>query len=156
MKQFHYFASHALGWATASTLDGAIEKLWHDRHTDVKAWLLNTHKAGSPGLVFFVCRVPLSEDANYKIEWYAPVVEGISECENRMLTYYTQKKVVHGPDQADATKRAVDQSKKVEQALFNLSYAIVTDKSFHSPDVQMAIQEAKPFISYLQDAAKVA
>lgn len=102
--QHHYFASHALGWATAPTLEEAIEKLWHGRYTDVNKWLLNARKDGSVGLNFFCCRVPLPADANYSIEFYCPKVEGITETANYLLTYYTQKKVVWARDKGDEVR----------------------------------------------------
>ncbi len=103
--QHHYFASNALGWATAETQEEAIEKLWHARHTDVRKWLANAHKAGDLGLVFFVCRVPLPADADYRIEWYAPQVEGLTETGNYLLTYYSQKKIAYARDPQDTIRK---------------------------------------------------
>ncbi len=102
---YHYFASNALGWATADTLDEAIEKLWHAHHTDVRKWLLNCHKEGQPGIAFYCCRVPLSAEEHYKIEWFCPVVEGLTECQNRILTYYTQKRIAHCAEPQDTIRR---------------------------------------------------
>lgn len=98
--EHHYFASHGLGWATAPTLEEAIEKLWHARHTDVRKWLSNTHKAGELGLPFFTVRVPLPADATYGINFYMPEVEGLTEPANMYLTYYSQKKLawIRNPD----------------------------------------------------------
>lgn len=101
----HYFVSNGLGWATAETLDEAIDRLWHARHTDVRNWLKNAQKDGQLGLPFYCCKVPLPKDAEYSISWYAPEVEGLTECQNRILTYYTQKKIAHAADPTDQIRR---------------------------------------------------
>lgn len=97
----HYFASNGLGWATAPTMQEAIEKLWHSRHTDVRKWLANCHKDGLPGINFYVCRVPLPADESYRIEYFAPKVPGLSEQANLLLTYYSKTKIAWAADKID-------------------------------------------------------
>ncbi len=113
----HYFVSNGLGFATADTLDEAIDKLWHARHTNVRTWLLNCHKEGQLGLPFFCCRVPLSADVHYKIEWFAPVVEGLTECQNRILTFYSQKKIAHTASPDDRIRKLEDTIAKASKVL---------------------------------------
>jgi len=106
MSDYHYFVSNALGWATAQTLEEAAEKLWHSfTGTDVRKWLKNCQKDGSFGVHFWGCRVPLSADADYRIEYYAPKVAGLTETGNYILTYYTRKKIAWAPDPVDQVRR---------------------------------------------------
>ena len=135
MQDHHYFVSHALGWATGPTLEGTIQKLWSAQHTDVRKWLLNTHKDGGLGLNFFACRVPLPENAEYQIEWYLPVVDGLTETANYILTYYTQKGVKYAKDPSDETR--------VLRARYTrLADAIREHGSYHCPEVRQEIVDA--------------
>lgn len=147
--EFHYFASHAMGWVTAESEEAAIEKLLLT-NTD-PSWARNCLKSGEP-LVFYTTRVPLASDAPYRIEWFAPQVEGCTEGKNHLVTYLTKKAYATMPDPRDAVRKLERERDEREQALFNLSYAVVTNKSFHDPDVRKSIDEAKPFIKALQDA----
>lgn len=115
-ENYHYFASNGLGWARAPSLEEAIEKLWHARHTDVRKWLANCHKNGDFGVAFYVCRVPLAEDAKYSIEFYAPKVKGCTEQANMILTYYTQKKIAYAANPEDRLRELEHQLKKEHAA----------------------------------------
>lgn len=78
----HYFASHALGWATGDTRVEAVEKLAKMPGMGMKSWILNAHKEGSPGVYIWSCEVDAPIDEPYKIEWFKPVQEG-----NPLLTH---------------------------------------------------------------------
>ena len=110
----HYYATHAMGWVTAETKDAAIEKLML-QNTDSK-WVNNCLKDGSP-LTFFVCRVPLAEEAHYQIEWYVPQVDGLTETENRLVTYLTKTKYATCRDPADEIKKLNRQLAEFESAV---------------------------------------
>lgn len=101
-QQHHYYATHALGWVTAETKDAAIEKLLL-KNTD-PSWNRNCLKDGA-FLTVFVCRVPLPSTASYKIEWYMPVVDGITEPENHIVTYLTKTKYAIARDLNDEIKK---------------------------------------------------
>lgn len=115
MSDFHYFASHALGWATAETKEDAIEKLWRQFTSgDIRKWLQNAHKSGEFGLHFWCCRVPLPADADYRIEYYAPKVEGVTEGGNYILTYYTSKVMKWRADPEDQVRRLEQRFRDLE------------------------------------------
>ena len=116
-QDHQYYAANGLGWACSNTLEDAIEKLWHSRYTDVRKWLANAHKAGEPGLVFWTCRVPLPPDAHYKIDSYAPQVEGLTECANYCLTYYSQKQIAYCRDPKDEINTLSERVAELERAL---------------------------------------
>ncbi len=96
--QHHYFASHAIGWVTADTEAEAVEKLLL-KNTD-PGWCRNCLKDGT-FIIMFVCRVPLPADAPYKINWYQPVVDGITEGKNLIVTYLTKTKYATARDPND-------------------------------------------------------
>ena len=88
MSEFHYYVSHGLGWATGSTLKEAVKKAFcTSYYTDMRAWLRNCQKDGNPGISFWHCRVPLSADESYKIDFFTPQVEGLTECGNAYVTW---------------------------------------------------------------------
>ena len=68
MKDYHYFATTPLAYATAETREEAIEKAV--RHSDtlkgLKAWILNHHKKGDPGIYVWSAKVA-GKEKNYKI-----------------------------------------------------------------------------------------
>ncbi len=108
-NEFHYFANHAIGWVTADTEDEAVEKLLL-QNTD-PSWARNCLKAGE-FIIVFVCRVPLASTAPYKIEWYRPVVDGITESKNLIVTYLTKAKYATAPDpndKIDVLKNQIDE-----------------------------------------------
>jgi len=110
----HYFATNAMGWAIAETKDEAISRLLL-KNTD-PSWARNCLKDGTH-LTVFVCRVPLAESAHYKIEWYVPQVEGITESQNYMVTYLTKTKYAVMRDPNDRIKQLeadVDRLTKVK------------------------------------------
>jgi len=91
-NKFHYFASHALGYAMAESREEAIDKLIEGFHHDLKPWLLNCHKAGDPGVYMWSCKVKAPMEAAYKIEWYAPKGVETEDGREHYLTYLTKKK----------------------------------------------------------------
>jgi hypothetical protein len=119
MSDFHYFVSHGLGWKTGATLEEAIEGAFcTSYYGNMRSWLNNTQKEGHPGIPFYCCRVPLAADEKYDIEWFQPKVKGLTECQNRIVTYVTQKKVAHMRDPHDEIRqlKAELENTKQEQA----------------------------------------
>jgi len=117
MTAHHYFATHALGYATGVTRDDAIDNLLRGPNSHgVKAWLLNIQKAGNPGLPMFITRVPLAADASYKISFYQPDVEGLTESQNRILTYISKKDFATMADPNDRIRQLESDLKAVEDA----------------------------------------
>jgi hypothetical protein len=105
----------------------------------------------------FSCRVPLPDDAHYKIEWYKPAVDGITEGKNHLVTYLTKTKYAIHRDPNDRITQLRHDVEEREQALYNLSYAVVTAESIHDDHVQKFAQEARPFIAALwQEEADIA
>lgn len=94
MTDSHYFASNAIGWATAESRDEVIEKLAlrNDAPGGTRKWLSNTHKSGKPGIYFWSCKVHTPADASYRIESFAPKGVKVSEPKEHYLTYLTSKK----------------------------------------------------------------
>lgn len=116
MPQHHYFVSHGLGWATAATLEEAVEKAFcTNYYTDMGKWCRNTQKKGNPGIAAYACRVPLPEDAQYEINSFQPQVAGISECQNIIVTYVTTKKVAWMRDPQDEVRLLKDRIAELEQ-----------------------------------------
>ena len=62
-QQFHFFAVDAFGWATSDTWEKALKKRQKD--------------SGTKTIYTCVYRVPVAEDAHYKIVDFKPVIEGI-------------------------------------------------------------------------------
>jgi hypothetical protein len=119
--EFHYYGTHGLGWATADTLDGAIRKAFQTSYFgDMRSWLLNCHKAGQAGIGFFTCRVPLPASAAYKIEYFMPLVEGLTERKNHILTYVTKKHIAYGDDLDDEITRLKHRNKELRDKITDL------------------------------------
>jgi hypothetical protein len=97
----HYFASTAIGWATAATREGALEKLATGYASDFKPAVANSHKAGEPGIYFWSCEVAAPEDANYAISFFAPKGVPTSNPEECFLTYVTTKKAAFYKEEKD-------------------------------------------------------
>lgn len=93
--EVHYFATHALGFATADTREGAIEKLLTElnlgRAGDLRTIVANHHKDGEPGLYIWTARVH-AEEGSYRIEWYMPKDVEADDAREHYLTYFTKKK----------------------------------------------------------------
>lgn len=90
-QQHHYFASFALGWATAETKDEAIEKLVTRFRDEFKRITGAQHKAGEPGAYFWYCKVLAPDTTPYKIEFYAPKGVEIDDAHHAYVTYVTNK-----------------------------------------------------------------
>ena len=113
MSKYHYFATHALGCATADTREGAIEKLLRGlnlgRAGDLRTIVANCHKAGDPGLYVWTIKVVGAEPGSYTIEWFAPKGVEVEEPREHYLTYFTKKKfaIWHVPPEVSvAMKKA--------------------------------------------------
>jgi hypothetical protein len=91
-NNYHYFASHALGFAMADTREDVIEKLIKGHPNGLKSWLLNAHKDGDPGVYIWTCRVNAPLEKGYKIEWFQPVGVEVEDGREHYLTYVTAKK----------------------------------------------------------------
>ena len=90
----HYFASHAMGFATGVTRKGAVLNLAEKHHLySMKSWVMNCHKAGEPGVYIWSCKVNAAEDEDYKIEWFQPVGVEVEDGREHFVTYATTKKV---------------------------------------------------------------
>lgn len=71
MSEFHYFASTAFNWATASTRAEAIAKVAQDLGADqIKRSIKH---AECKGVYTWTCRVDAPGDTPYSINMYAPV-----------------------------------------------------------------------------------
>ena len=105
MKNFHYFVSHGMGWATGANLEEALHKAFcTSRFGDMRSWLRNIQKGGEAGIPCFTCRVPRSAESHYEIEWFVPQMpEGVKleERQNRIVTWVTQKNLASMKDPAD-------------------------------------------------------
>lgn len=111
----HYFATNALGWATAPTLEEAIEKLWRSYTSgDTRKWLANSHKEGNFGITFWTCRVPVAADQEYRIEFYAPKVDGLTESTHWFLTYYSKNKIAYSRDPEDTIRHLQKQLRELK------------------------------------------
>lgn len=132
-QQHHYFATWALGFVTADTEAEAIEKLCRHWASDLKSTQLNINREGELGVTIWTCRVPLPSDQNYKIEWFIPAVDGLTEPRNHILTYVTKT--------AHAVKRdPADRIKMLRRELRALQRAIREHKSYHAPEVRALLK----------------
>ena len=89
----HYFASHAMGYAMAESREEAVEKLAAKHGMNMKSWLLNSHKAGEPGVYIWSVKVLAPMDENYSIEWFMPKGVELEDGREHYVTYYSKKKV---------------------------------------------------------------
>jgi len=129
----HYFATHALGYARSKvSVDDAIEQLCL-KNTDSK-WVTRCAKSGEP-LTIFACCVPVAFDDKYRILGYAPEVEGLTETGNYIVTYLSKTKYAVMRDPRDEVFTLNEQIK-------NLAAAIREHKSYHTPELRLAIVEA--------------
>ena len=145
MENFHYFATFALGWATAPTREEAIEKLVAANRNELKPIVKNTQKDGLPGAYIWTCKVHAPADANYKIEWYQPKGVETSDHQEHAVTYLTNTQIAHCRTYEGESKALREQLEDRTQLLRNLSYSVVTAESIHDSNVQKYAQEAKEF-----------
>lgn len=89
----HYFASCALGWATAETRDEAIRKLVHSFRGEFSQMVKGSLKAGIPGAYLWSCEVQCDVSENYEIEFYKPSTVEIAKGVHHYVTYCTAKQV---------------------------------------------------------------
>ena len=99
----HYFASCALGWATAETREAAIEKMIRGNGltNDAKRITANMHKQGEPGFYLWTCRVHGPSDADYRIEWFQPKGIEWSESRHHDVTHITAKALAYTTRKGD-------------------------------------------------------
>jgi hypothetical protein len=99
----HYFASCALGWATAKTRAEAIDKMIRGNclTQDVKRITANMQKKGEPGFYLWTCRVHGPDDADYRIEWFQPKGIEWSESRHHDVTYITGKQLAYTTRKGD-------------------------------------------------------
>jgi len=102
MQEHHYFASCALGWATAETQKAAIEKLVAYFRSDFKTATKNSQKHGQPGVYVWTCKVLAPPDAHYRIDFYAPQDVELEETMQNYVTYVTNKEVAYWTPTKDA------------------------------------------------------
>jgi hypothetical protein len=99
MSNHHFFATHALNWATSDvSREDAIEKLC--RVTD-PTWVKNCLKSGNL-LTVFTCQVNCPMDQAYKIQWFQPVDVDTQDGENYYVTYLTRTTHAVMRDPSDA------------------------------------------------------
>lgn len=91
----HYFASCALGWATAETADAAIRKLASSFRREFTNMVKGGQKRGNAGAYIWTCKVHGPSDSQYEINFYAPQGIDISEGQNHYVTYITQKAIAY-------------------------------------------------------------
>lgn len=109
----HFFATHALGWATGTTRKEAQDKLME--RTDA-TWARNCLKGGNV-LSIFSCRVNVSEDTPYKIQWFQPIDVSTQDGQNHFVTYMTKTNYSLMRDPADAQIQKIGKLQAVVEAL---------------------------------------
>jgi len=152
----HYFATHALGYATAPTRREAIENLLL-KNTDPK-WVSNCLKDGNP-LPVFTCRVEQPEK-NYRIEWYQPVGVETREGKNFLVTYLTKKAYAVMDDLNDTVKRLEAKLDDLHESVYldwvnnYLTYTGYAESLGITPDeAEARIEEGRRI--YLRNTEKV-
>lgn len=91
----HYFASCALGWATADTRDQAVRKVVAAFRADMKRATTGGQKRGDPGAYVWSCKVQAPADTKYSINYYAPQNVRWIEGKHHYVTYITQKAIAY-------------------------------------------------------------
>jgi len=140
----HWFANHGLGWSVSEvSREDAIEKLLLSVNTP-KDWHRNCLKDGGV-LSVYSCYVPVDIKTAYKIEWFTPVVDGVRDGANHMVTYLTQKKCAYMRDPSDLINKQLREEQALreqrEQQLRTLAYAIVKSDSTPGDDVDQLLKE---------------
>lgn len=87
----HFFATCALGWASAETRDEAIRKLVNRFLIDFKSMVKGGKKNGDPGAYVWTCQVNAPADAEYSIEYYQPRGVDIEDGREHAITKVTNK-----------------------------------------------------------------
>jgi len=106
MNDHHYYATFALGWATADTREAAIEKLVNGFKREFKANVKYAAKKGDPGAYIWTVKVNASADTKYKINHYKPVGVDLEDAREIYVTYLTDKKMAYWDATANKTKAA--------------------------------------------------
>jgi len=89
----HYFASTAMGWATAATRKEALDKAVRDCEWSLKSVLLRMSKKGLMGPYVWTCKVEAPLDAEYKIDLYRPKDVPINSGRHHHLTYISKNHI---------------------------------------------------------------
>ena len=111
MSEHHYYATWALGWATADTREEAIERLVDAFRSDFKTIVKNSHKNGELGAYVWSVKVLAPSDTPYKIEYYTPKGVDLEDAQEHAVTYVTNKEVAYGRNYKadyDALKRKME------------------------------------------------
>ena len=90
-QQHHYYACMGFGWNTAKTRREAVNGLIRMFRHEFKRIAANQIKDNQPGAYIWSCEVPLPADAEYKINYYKPEVEGLADSQEHYVTRVTQK-----------------------------------------------------------------
>ena len=94
-KEHHYFASWALGWATADTRDEAVKRLVEGFRAEFKRGVAGAHKDGEIGAYIWSVKVNAAADTKYKINWFKPVGVELEDVMDHFVTYVTNKKIAY-------------------------------------------------------------
>ena len=92
---YHYFASFGMGWKTAATRQEAIEGLVEGFKSEFKPMAAAAHKRGEKGAYVWTCRVEVSIDTPYKIEWFSPKGVTKTDAMEHYVTYVTAKSIAY-------------------------------------------------------------
>ena len=90
-QNHHFFASFGMGWKTASTRKEAVEGLIEYFRREFKPMVDAAQKRGKPGAYIWSCRVEVSEDTEYRIEYFAPTGVAKTDAMEHYVTYVTGK-----------------------------------------------------------------
>lgn len=107
-SQYHFFASCALGWATADTRKDAVIKCADQFRYDLTRALKSLNKKGELGPYLWSCKVLAPKDAKYSIEYYQPKGISIGAGVHHHITYITQKSMAFFSSEVEAKPLQVD------------------------------------------------
>ena len=91
----HFFASFGMGWKTASTRKEAVEGLVEGFRREFKPMVVAAQKRGKPGAYIWSCRVEVSKDTDYKINFFAPIGVAKTDAMEHYVTYVTGKDIAY-------------------------------------------------------------
>lgn len=93
--QIHFFATCAIGWASAATRDEAIRKLVNANFSFFKDSIKPAQKRGDAGAYIWACQVNAPSDAKYGIEFYQPKGVEIEQGAEHFVTHLTRKNLAY-------------------------------------------------------------
>lgn len=91
----HFYATCALGWATADTRDAAIRKLVNANFDFFKQSIKPAQKRGDAGAYIWACQVNAPIDAKYAIEFYSPRGVETEAGVEHFITHLTRKELAY-------------------------------------------------------------